>query len=406
MRLRGSFERRLTWVVVLFALVPTLLVLTLATYLLSQAVSLSGPAAAWERVAESGRPLLDLAAASGDAEARLLAERHAQELSTSLVQARRWQFLVDRALTGIPLLALGLAIVIGSLAVTASRGIARGLSRPVGELVEWARRLGRGEPLPARDREEESGVREFALLRRAFRETERELDASRRAALEAERMRAWVTFARGVAHEIKNPLTPMRLAVGGLRRAGAEGESLEVLEEEMQRLDDLARSFAQLGRAPEGAPSEVELEELLRSLLRTHLPAGVRAEVLVAPGASSTVHGHLDALTRAFANLVLNAAEAMQGSGELRVRIASRQDQVEVRVEDTGPGIPEGQLERIFEPDFTTRARGTGLGLALVRQAARHHGGEVRAEPRREGGTVFVVTLPRVPVETAAVPNA
>jgi signal transduction histidine kinase len=298
-------------------------------------------------------------------------------------------------------------VAIGSLAAIASRAIARDLSRPVIELTEWARRLGRGEPLPRQGAEEASGMAEFVLLRQALRDTAAELEASRRAALEAERMRAWVVIARGVAHEIKNPLTPMRLALGGLRRGGAAAaDALELLESEVDRLDELARSFAQLGRAPEGVPGEVGLEELLRSLLRTHLPEGVTATLEVAPGVPTSVPGHLDALSRAFANLVLNAVDAMQGQGRLTVRIAGSGERVEVRFEDDGPGIPAERLERVFEPDFTTKARGTGLGLALVRQAVRHHGGEVRAERRVEGGAALVVTLPHTLPETPAAARA
>jgi signal transduction histidine kinase len=107
------------------------------------------------------------------------------------------------------------------------------------------------------------------------------------------------------------------------------------------------------------------------------------------------IHGHHDALSRAFANLLLNAADAMADTGGMvTVKLTAIEAGVEVRVLDSGPGIPPELLERIWEPDFTTKARGTGLGLALVRRTLQAHGGGVWAHNRPEGGAEFRVVLP------------
>jgi signal transduction histidine kinase len=232
-----------------------------------------------------------------------------------------------------------------------------------------------------------------------------ELAASRARALEEERARAWVAMARGVAHELKNALTPLRLAVRTLDRQtqglASARESLEVVSAESLRLEELARSFAQFGHLPEGPTSEIDLSELLDYLLRTHLPPGVDFR-LRAPVDLPRLHGHHDALARAFANLLLNAAEAMSGTGgTVTVKLSTQGDAVEVRVLDTGPGIPEEYLDRIWAPDFTTRSRGTGLGLALVRQTIHAHGGGIWARNRPEGGAEFRVLLPRTAREEA-----
>jgi signal transduction histidine kinase len=109
------------------------------------------------------------------------------------------------------------------------------------------------------------------------------------------------------------------------------------------------------------------------------------------------VRGHYDALARAFANLLLNAGEAVDGrGGTVEVHAAAEDGFVEVRVRDGGPGIPPEHLERIWEPDFTTKSRGTGLGLALVKQTVQAHGGRVAAANRPEGGAEFRVSLPVV----------
>ncbi len=393
---RRSFERRLRIALVLFALLPSLLLLGAGTYLLSATVARTDARAAWERVAESGRDLLRRAEGARDPALAGAAGRHREELSESLVQARRWDFLLRRALYAIPLAALVLGVGVVWLAHRMARWIAHGLSRPVGELVGWAHRVGRGEALPPQHPGDPDEDGEFGILRAAFRRMEGELAASRARELEAERMRTWVSMARSVAHELKNPLTPMRLAVRSLEaraRTPADHEALEVIAAESARLEELARSFAQFGRLPEGPTSEIDLPEMLDYLVRTHLPpeAGGR---LRAPVDLPSVHGHHDALARAFANLLLNAADAVGGGGTVAVTARRVGEAVEVRVADSGPGIPAENLERIWEPDFTTKSRGTGLGLALVRQTVQAHGGEVSARNRPEGGAEFRVLLP------------
>jgi signal transduction histidine kinase len=148
----------------------------------------------------------------------------------------------------------------------------------------------------------------------------------------------------------------------------------------------------------------VDLRELLEYLLRSHLPPGVTSRLRV-PLGLPPVQGHSDALSRAFSNLLLNAAEAVQGSGAVEVTARAANGFVEVRVLDDGPGIAPEHLERIWEPDFTTRSRGTGLGLAVVRQTVQAHGGRVAARNRPEGGAEFRVLLPLVPAPSEAVPS-
>jgi signal transduction histidine kinase len=205
-------------------------------------------------------------------------------------------------------------------------------------------------------------------------------------------------MARSVAHEVKNPLTPMRLAVRTLQRHAeqlpAAREALEVIEAESARLEELSRAFSQFGRLPEGPTSEIDLAEELDYLLRTHLPPG-STHRLRSPVDLPRIHGHHDALSRAFRNLLLNAAEAMgEGGGTVTVKLTTQGEAVEVRVLDSGPGIAPEHLERIWDPDFTTKARGTGLGLALVRQTVLAHGGGIWAHNRPEGGAEFRVLLP------------
>jgi two-component system nitrogen regulation sensor histidine kinase NtrY len=407
MQPRRPFERRIRRALILFSLVPTLLMLAAGAYAVWRAVALSDPAEAWDRVATSGSELIRRAEASGDPELVRAAERHRGELGDSVTHARRWEYLLRRALVLIPIAALIAAVLLFALAVRASRRMGRRLSRPVEELAGWAGLIARGEALPAA-KGDEARMGEFGILRTAIRDMAAELAESRARELEAERMRTWIGMARRVAHELKNPLTPMRLAVRTLHRAGTETEpgreALEVIEAESGRLEELARAFAQLGRLPEGPMAEVDLREMLEYLLRSHLPAGVTSRLRV-PIGLPPVHGYPDALSRAFANLLLNAADAVDGGGAVEVVARAANGFVEVRVLDTGPGIAPEHVERIWEPDFTTKSRGTGLGLALVRQTVQAHGGKVAARNRPEGGAEFRVLLPVSP-ETSLVTRA
>jgi signal transduction histidine kinase len=240
-----------------------------------------------------------------------------------------------------------------------------------------------------------------------------ELEASRERALEAERTRTWIAMARRVAHELKNPLTPLRLAVHTLSRSEAADapevrEALEVIGAESDRLDELARAFAQFGRLPDGPPSEIDLRELLDYLLRTHLPPAISWR-LDAPEELPLIQGHHDALARAFANLLLNAVDALDGGAgtvhvALEVAAEAEGEVIEARIADSGPGIPPEHLERIWEPDFSTRSRGTGLGLALVRQTVQAHGGRAWARNRPGGGAEFHIQLPLGDNEAASGP--
>jgi nitrogen fixation/metabolism regulation signal transduction histidine kinase len=207
-------------------------------------------------------------------------------------------------------------------------------------------------------------------------------------------------MARRVAHEIKNPLTPLMLAVRQARFALAQkkGESvaepLDVIEQEAMHLDEMARSFSQLGRLPEGPKSAIDIKEMLGDLLKTDLPASIEG-ILSVSGDVPLVEGHLEALNRAFRNLLGNAVDAVGGrtDGRIEVTITAREDYVEVAIADNGPGVASEHRDRLWDPDFTTKSRGTGLGLALVRQTVNAHGGTVELQNADEGAS-FLVRLP------------
>jgi two-component system nitrogen regulation sensor histidine kinase NtrY len=193
---------------------------------------------------------------------------------------------------------------------------------------------------------------------------------------------------------MRNPLTPIQLAVAQLSRSatGTQTDAIEVLTAEAGRLEQLAREFTEFGRLPEGPAAPVDLVELLEELARTTLPPGMTAR-LELDRATPTLLGHYDPLRRAFSNILRNAVEACDGKGGIEISVAPDNGGARVTVRDHGPGVSPQDAERIFEPYFTGKAGGTGLGLALVRQTVQLHGGTIEVEPTPGGGATFVVRL-------------
>jgi two-component system nitrogen regulation sensor histidine kinase NtrY len=205
--------------------------------------------------------------------------------------------------------------------------------------------------------------------------------------------------ARQVAHELKNPLTPIRFAVDRLRREAPPGleETVEVLAIESQRLEDMARSFAQFGRLPEGPRAAVDLGELARYTARSAMPPEMQVDVEIDDDVPM-IHGHHDALARALTNVMLNAVDACRPGGHVAVRACSTThagaEAVELSVTDSGCGIAGDRLARIWEPYVTTKPGGTGLGLAIARQTVLAHNGAVSAESVVGRGTTIRFVLP------------
>jgi signal transduction histidine kinase len=160
-----------------------------------------------------------------------------------------------------------------------------------------------------------------------------------------------------------------------------------------------------LGRPAEGPRAPVDIAELLQRLLATDVPAAVDSTIVVS-AANTFVLADYNALIQVFRNLVRNALEAMdstQRPAALRVSVADDRehaDWLRVIVADNGRGLGDGPWDRLFEPDFTSKAGGTGLGLAVARQTILAHGGAIAARHRAGGGAEFIVRLPRLAQET------
>ncbi len=288
------------------------------------------------------------------------------------------------------LAALAPALVLGHLLAKPVRDLARAVDRvaDAGSPVE---------PMP-------SGPGELGRLGARIERMVAALRDEHARRARAERLAAWRDAARRIAHEVRNPLTPIRLAVDNLERLAARDprrlreslpEETAAIREEVLRLERLVREFHEFARMPSPRPSPVDLPRLVGETLRARLgeTGPPRWEVRVA-GSVPAVRADADLLRTLVGNLAANAAAA--GAGRLAVRIGpcAEPGRVELLFEDDGPGVPAELGERVFEPYVTGRGEGgTGLGLAICRRIAEDHGGKIEWLPSGTGAR-FRVELP------------
>lgn len=394
------FRTRLILILSLFAIVPAALLTLLWSGTVSTALPLVSGRAAWEGVAASGqRAIAAVRAAPLNPNQRVLVDEHERELRTSLEQARRYNFLAGRSIRVVAVVGLLALIVFGVAASRVAGHLSRQLSRPLDELIGWTALIGAGESLPPPSQQPARGAPEFATLRSRMREMANALESGRRRAAETERLRAYRESAKRVAHELKNPLTPIRFAVDRLRRQAPPEmrDTVEVLAVESQRLEQIAKSFSAFGRLPEGPVAEIDIADLVRHSAIASLPPGIELITHIDDGLPSVI-GHHDALSGALSNVVLNAVEACDGKGTITVEAHSiqngKRNAIEIAVSDDGPGIAPAQLVGVWDPYVTSKPGGTGLGLAIARQAVLAHDGTVEATSTLGKGTRIRFLLP------------
>ncbi|MFI5249846.1 MAG: sensor histidine kinase [Gemmatimonadales bacterium] len=402
------FRTRLFVTLSLFAVVPSAVLTLLWATTLSTALPLLSGSAAWERVAVTGERAIAAARSEPlSPAARAAMAAHEQELTVSVTDAHRYRYMAVRSVPIVLAVAGGALIVLAVVASRVAGHLARQLSRPLDELVGWTDRIARALPLPAGP--PTRGAPEFAVLRNGMRVMAADLDTGRARALEAERLRAFRETARQVAHELKNPLTPIRLAVARLQRdaSPALADTVDVLATESARLEAMAHSFSHFGRLPEGPPADVDLGELAGYTAKAAVPPHIPVIVDV-DAATPLVRGHYDALARALSNILLNAADACAGrnGATITVRVAPVADVhrdggphvpvpgAEIVVRDSGSGIAPEHLAHVWEPYVTHKAGGTGLGMAIARQTVEAHDGTVGLHSVAGQGTEVRFTLP------------
>ncbi|HSS77603.1 MAG TPA: ATP-binding protein, partial [Thermoanaerobaculia bacterium] len=222
--------------------------------------------------------------------------------------------------------------------------------------------------------------------------------------IKAQQLAAWNEAARRIAHEIKNPLTPIRLAAERLlrkHRLGDPGlgqaieEGVDIIVREVVTLQGMVDEFSRYARMPRPRPAPVDLDRLVTETLHLYrdLKPGVEVGSEVDP-ALATVWIDGEQVKRALINLLDNAVEATEAPGRVSVLAHQVDGHLEIQVADTGRGISPDAKEKLFLPYYSTKGRGTGLGLAIVHRIVTDHQGSIRVEDNAPQGTVFTVELP------------
>ena len=303
-----------------------------------------------------------------------------------------------------------LLLLVIAVMLTASL-LANALSRPIGRLREGLEAVARGRferPLPVDTRDE------IGELVQTFNAMQAQLADSRRKLAQQERQLAWREMARQVAHEIKNPLTPMKLSVQHLRRAYSNGSPqtdykfrnlfekiTTTLIEQVDALARIANEFSSFARMPKRLLEPLDLNMVVREavdLMQEQMTNNIEVDLFEEP---LVLHADREELRRIYINLIKNAIEASSHKALYKIRVTSTREGGTSQwaystVEDEGTGIAAEMVDKIFEPNFSSKTSGTGLGLAIVKKSIEDLQGEIGFQTEEQKGTTFWIKLPLI----------
>jgi nitrogen fixation/metabolism regulation signal transduction histidine kinase len=295
------------------------------------------------------------------------------------------------------------SLVLGAVCFALAWAVSRGIARPILALQSAMERVSGGD---LGGRVVPSGTREVRYLAGAFNRMVEEIRASRRALLRAERLAAWREVARAVAHEIRNPLTPIQFALQRLReeakrgegpRADVVAENADAILREVRSLQEFATAFSAVAQLPEPRFAPTDLADLIEDaarLYRGSSPVEFRVEVERPVPLAWADAGQIQ---RVLVNLIKNAVEILGDRGLVILRVRRDPEPggagLLLEVEDNGPGMDPATVERAAHPGFTTKSTGSGLGLTLVQRIVEQHGGRFGLDSSPGVGTRAWVSL-------------
>ena len=307
----------------------------------------------------------------------------------------------DRAVASVRVASMLLALLGLLIAIPLAIVWSSQISRPVERLAAFSDKVARGdwdEPLALQS------VGELQTLVDALDRMRRDLQTYREKLVTSERQAAWSQMARKVAHEVKNPLTPIAISIADLKRSYDQKrpdfpeileQAVRTIGEEVETLRRLLQDFADFARIPPPRPQPCSVSPLFGDL-ETLYGREVSAGRLVVRRPTSEIAFTADPgqIRQALINLVKNGLEALNGEGRVTVSARAREGTLEIEVADSGPGLSEEQRSNLFVPGFTTKTHGTGLGLTIVERIVSDHDGTIEVGPATDGGTAFRIRLP------------
>jgi len=294
---------------------------------------------------------------------------------------------------------VSLALITTILAIGIGCWLGYIITSPLLTLEKKAREISKGDldveiPIERRD--------EIGSLASSFGHMLTGLKEAQDALIKREKLSTLGQIAGGIAHELRNPLGVISNAVYFLQMTMAEGdeivkEYLGIIQKEVKDAERIVRSLLDFMRVRPPEKEWITVEGLINEVLSAYtIPENIKLKLDFR--GENKVFVDINQIERCFSNLLHNAIQAMTPKGgELIIRTISQKDQVIIQFIDTGPGISKSDLERIFEPLFTTKARGIGLGLTVAKSLVEANGGKIMAESEEGKGSVFTVTLPKSP---------
>jgi nitrogen fixation/metabolism regulation signal transduction histidine kinase len=307
----------------------------------------------------------------------------------------------DRTIAALQLTSLLIGLI--GLGVAIALGVAWSsqVSRPVEQLAAASQRIARGEwDEPIRMR----SVRELQTLIEAFERMRADLGAYRERLVTSERQAAWGQMARMVAHEIKNPLTPIAVSVADLKRSFERGrddfpqildQAVRTIGAEVDALKRILQEFSDFARLPSPQPAPCRLSELLSDLAALYAGEVATRRLAIAPPERDVVFdADRGQIRQALVNLIQNGLEAIGDGGSVAVSARADGDRLAIVVTDSGPGLSAERNADLFVPNLTTKPHGSGLGLTIVQRIVNDHRGSITAESEPGRGTTFRILLP------------
>ncbi len=293
---------------------------------------------------------------------------------------------------------IGLIIIFAVLGVLFATLLAKSVTKPILDLVAGTKEIAKGN---LDYRVVSKGKDEIATLIESFNLMAEQLKSSRERLVMTERVAAWRDVARQIAHEIKNLLSPIQLSMYRLKRNLGSERYLEIFDQaytsitnEVENLKNMVTEFSNFAKMPKPHLRPAEINEIIRNAtsLYGELPKNIEIKLNLSDDLPQ-IMADSDQIRQVLHNLIGNAVDAMPEGGQLTITTRNDADNVIVEVEDTGYGMSEEVRQRIFTPYFTTKEKGTGLGMAIVAKIIGEHSGEIFVQSTQNIGTKVTFKL-------------